>query len=145
MAFNFYEQSKYQKTAKSTFPHCNSILMQKIHTYVCVILSTLNCKKFQYLTRFPTKIDGANVLFFTFINPDSMKVPKSFEKLAKTRGTRAEGAVPSDTVIMFAIGGQLYSQDYNPWHWLTSKEAAEAMAIEVATWPDRYGCDGLGK
>ena len=74
-----------------------------------------------------------------------MKVPKSFEKLAKTRGTRVEGAVSSDTVIMFAIGGQLYSQDYNPWHWLTSKEAAEAMAIEVATWPDRYGCDGLGK
>ena len=72
-----------------------------------------------------------------------MKVPKSFEKLAKTRGTRVEGAVPSDTVIMFAIGGQLYSQDYNPWHWLTSKEAAEAMAEEVATWPDRYGCDGI--
>ena len=32
---------------------------------------------------------------------------------------------------------------YNPWHWLTSPEAAEAMAAEVATWPDRFGCDGI--
>ena len=41
-------------------------------------------------------------------------------------------------MIIFAIGGIQYSTDYNPWHWLTSKEAAEAMAIEVATWPDKY-------
>ena len=82
--------------------------------------------------------EGANVLFFTFINPDSMIVPNSFVNLAASRGTNAEGAVPHDTMIIFAIGGILYSTDYNPWHWLTSKEAAEAMAIEVATWPDKY-------
>jgi hypothetical protein len=33
--------------------------------------------------------------------------------------------------------------DYIPWKWLTSKEAAEAMAEEVASWPDKYGCDGI--
>ena len=61
-----------------------------------------------------------------------------FRTLAASRGTNAEGAVPQDTMIIFAIGGIQYSTDYNPWHWLTSKEAAEAMAIEVATWPDKY-------
>ena len=81
--------------------------------------------------------EGANVLFFTFINPESMAVPKSFTNLAASRGTNAEGAVPKDTMIIFAIGGIKYSTDYNPWHWLTSKEAAEAMAVEVATWPDK--------
>jgi hypothetical protein len=41
--------------------------------------------------------EAANVLFFTFINPESMKVPKAFEKLAATRGTSAPGAIPEDT------------------------------------------------
>jgi len=36
-----------------------------------------------------------------------------------------------------------FSIQYNPWHWLTSKEAAEAMAEKVATWPDLYNCDGI--
>ena len=92
---------------------------------------------------YPYQQQGANVLFFTFINPDTMIIPKAFEKLAATRGTNTEGAVPQDTVIIFAIGGIQYSHQYNPWHWLTSKEAAEAMAEEVATWPDKYGCDGI--
>ena len=87
---------------------------------------------------FPYQQMAANVLFFTFINPESMAVPKSFTNLAASRGTNSEGAVPKDTMIIFAIGGIKYSTDYNPWHWLTSKEAAEAMAVEVATWPDKY-------
>ena len=29
-----------------------------------------------------------------------------------------------------------------PWL-VTSKEAAEEMAAEVATWPEKYGCDGI--
>ena len=33
-----------------------------------------------------------------------MDIPPSFKKLAKTRGTNAPGAVPADTVIIFAIG-----------------------------------------
>ena len=47
---------------------------------------------------------AANVLFFTFIHPVTMDVPPAFEDLAKTRGTGVEGAIPSDTVILFAIG-----------------------------------------
>ena len=47
---------------------------------------------------------GSNVLFFSFIHPQTMEVPKSFQKLAKSRGTDAPGAVPADTVIIFAIG-----------------------------------------
>ena len=89
---------------------------------------------------YPYQQQGANVLFFTFINPESMTVPKSFDKLAATRGTDADGAVPEDTVIIYAIGGIHYSTVYNPWHWLTSKEAAEEMAVQVANW--KY-CDGI--
>jgi len=44
---------------------------------------------------------------------------------------------------MFAIGGYAYSLKPNPWHWLTSKEAAEKMAEKVSTWPEKYGCDGI--
>lgn len=44
---------------------------------------------------------------------------------------------------MFAIGGYSYSLSPNPWHWLTSKEAAEEMAVRVAAWPEKYGCDGI--
>merc|ERR1712200_38354 len=86
---------------------------------------------------------GANVLFFTFINPATMVIPESFKNLAKTRGTGAEGAVPADTVIIFAIGGYAYSIDPNPWDWLTSMEKAAAMAEQVATWKDLYGIDGI--
>ena len=86
---------------------------------------------------------AANVLFFTFIHPETMDVPPAFQKLAATRGTGASGAVPANTVIMFAIGGYAYSLKPNPWHWLTSKAAAEKMAEKVATWPDLYGCDGI--
>ncbi len=47
---------------------------------------------------------GANVLFFTFIHPETMDIPPAFKKLAATRGTGQPGAVPKDTVIIFAIG-----------------------------------------
>jgi len=87
--------------------------------------------------------EGSNVLFFTFIHPDTMDVPPSFQKMAASRGTDKPGAVPADTVIMFAIGGYAYSIKPNPWHWLTSKEKAEAMAEKVAQWPELYGCDGI--
>jgi len=86
---------------------------------------------------------GSNVLFFTFIHPDTMEIPPSFQKMAASRGTDKPGAVPADTVIMFAIGGYAYSIKPNPWHWLTSKEKAEAMAEKVAKWPEQYGCDGI--
>merc|ERR1719232_1966879 len=92
---------------------------------------------------FPWQQESSNVLFFTFIHPDTMEVPKAYKKLAATRGTGAPGSVPANTVIMFAIGGYAYSIKPNPWHWLTSKEAAEKMAEKVATWPGLYGCDGI--
>jgi len=87
--------------------------------------------------------EAANVLFFTFIHPDTMEVPPSFQKLAATRGTGEVGSVPKNTVIMFAIGGYAYSLKPNPWQWLTSREAAEVMAVRVASWPEKYGCDGI--
>lgn len=86
---------------------------------------------------------GANVLFFTFIHPQTMEIPPAFESLAKTRGKNEEGAIPEKTVIIFAIGGYAYSVKQNPWNWLTSKEAAEAMAVKVAEWPSKYNCDGI--
>merc|ERR1719483_1323280 len=87
--------------------------------------------------------EASNVLFFTFIHPDTMDVPSSYQKLAATRGSGTTGSVPADTVIIFAIGGYAYSQNPNPWKWLKSKAAAEEMAVKVAKWPEQYGCDGI--
>merc|ERR1712183_283261 len=92
---------------------------------------------------FPWQQESSNVLFFTFIHPESMEVPRAYRKLAATRGTGAPGSVPANTVIMFAIGGYAYSIKPNPWHWLTSRAAAEEMAEKVAEWPELYGCDGI--
>merc|ERR1712079_584221 len=92
---------------------------------------------------FPWQQEASNVLFFTFIHPDSMEVPRAYQKLAATRGSGAPGSVPANTVIMFAIGGYAYSIKPNPWHWLTSREAAEKMAEKVAKWPEQFGCDGI--
>jgi len=92
---------------------------------------------------YPYQQNGANVLFFTFINPATMDVPLAFKKLAATRGTDSEGAVPADTRIIFAIGGYEYSLRPNPWDWLTSREKAESMAVKVAQWRDDYGIDGI--
>ena len=72
-----------------------------------------------------------------------MEVPKSFQKLAATRGTDSPGAIPAETKIMFSIGGYLYSVNINPWPWLVSRDAAEAMAEQVATWFDDYVLDGI--
>ena len=53
---------------------------------------------------FPWQQEASNVLFFTFIHPETMAVPPSFKTLSDTRGTDQPGAVPKDTVIIFAIG-----------------------------------------
>jgi hypothetical protein len=37
-----------------------------------------------------------------------MKVPKAFQKLAASRGSGLDGAVPKNTKIIFAIGGYSY-------------------------------------
>ena len=45
--------------------------------------------------------------------------------------------------MLFALGGYAYSIGVNPWPWLTSREAAEAMAEQVAQWIPTYGIDGI--
>ena len=92
---------------------------------------------------YPWQQTGANALFFTFIHPGTMEVPPAFRNLANTRGSGLPGSVPEDTLIMFVIGGFVYSLDPNPWQWLLSKEAAEKMAETVSEWPDKFGCDGV--
>ena len=88
--------------------------------------------------------EGTNTLYFTFINPSLMPdVPPSFANLAKSRGKSTKGAVPAGTSIIFAIGGQAYSEKKILWKWLQTKETAVAMAKEVAKWPAKYGCDGI--
>ena len=39
---------------------------------------------------FPWQQESSNVLFFTFIHPDTMEVPPSFQKLAASRGSESE-------------------------------------------------------
>ena len=92
---------------------------------------------------YPWQQKNLNLLFFAFVNPGHMEVPLSFMKLVSSRGSGDEGAVSEDTVILFSIGGSAYSDDPNPWFWLESVEAAEKMAVEVAEWPHKYGCDGI--
>jgi len=88
--------------------------------------------------------NGSDILFFTFINPDDMPdVPPAYSNLAKTRGSNAIGSVPASTTILFAIGGQAYSEKPNPWKFLESKDAAIEMAKSVAQWDTLYGCDGI--
>ena len=43
------------------------------------------------------QVEAGNVLFFTFINPETMEVPCAFEKLMATKGSGAKGAIPDDT------------------------------------------------
>jgi len=92
---------------------------------------------------FPYQQTGSNVIYLTFLNPKLMPaVPPAMAALAQSRGSGKKGAVPAGTVVLFAIGGQAYSQG-EKWDWLTSSAKAEAMAAEVAKWPAKYGCDGI--
>ncbi len=92
---------------------------------------------------YPYQQAAGNVLFLTFINPALLPaVPPGMAALAKSRGTSASGAPPAGTVIMFSLGGEYYSEGQT-WAFLASVEAAEAMAAQVAQWPQQYGCDGI--
>ena len=78
---------------------------------------------------------GANVLFFTFINPATMDVPVAFKKLgitqdkecrhqqwlflAATRCKDTVGAIPCDTRVIFAIGGWDSLIDFNQQWFIT--------------------------
>jgi len=92
---------------------------------------------------FPYQQTGSNLIYLTFLNPKLMPaVPPGMAALAQSRGSGKPGAVPAGTAVLFAIGGQAYS-DEKPWDWLTSPAKAEAMAAQVAKWPETYGCDGI--
>jgi hypothetical protein len=82
------------------------------------------------------KDGAANVFYLTFINPSNMAVPPSFTSF--TKNANVNGAT-----VMFAVGGYSYSMHPNPWPFLESVEAAEAMAAQVAQWPSKHGCDGI--
>ncbi len=91
----------------------------------------------------PYQQEGFSTLYLTFIRPDTMEVPPAFTRLARTRGTNQAGAVPAQTRIIFAIGGIAYSTSINPWPWLTTPEAARAMAHRVSAWSRDHGADGV--
>eukprot|EP01084_Bolivina_argentea_P051239 94253_1 len=66
-------------------------------------------------------------------------VPPAMASLAKCKGKA--GCPPVTTPVIFSIGGEAYS--HSTWSWLESTSAAEAMAVEVATWDTKYGADGV--
>lgn len=81
---------------------------------------------------------GANVLFLAFVNPSKMPaLPPAMAYIGKNH--------LSSQKVIASIGGQAYSAkaDAEMWPWLQSKDAAEAMAVEVAKWPEQYGIDGI--
>lgn len=81
---------------------------------------------------------GANVLFLAFVNPSLMPaLPAAMAHIGKNK--------LSSQKVIASIGGQAYSASAGAdmWPWLQSKEAAEAMAVEVAKWPTQYGMDGV--
>lgn len=81
---------------------------------------------------------GANVLFLAFVNPSLMPaLPPAMERIGKNK--------LSTQKVIASIGGQAYSASAGAdmWPWLQSKDAAEAMAVEVAKWPEQYGMDGV--
>eukprot|EP01084_Bolivina_argentea_P229092 386738_1 len=59
--------------------------------------------------------------------------------LAKCKGK--PGCPPTNTPVIFSIGGESYSN--KQWPWLASQSAAESMAAEVAQWDTKYGADGI--
>ncbi len=86
---------------------------------------------------------GANVLYFTFINPTTNSVPPAFSALAQLIRKKAIDSGMRRPTLLFAIGGYDYSNNPNPWPFLESVEASKSMAEEVSTWPEKYGCDGI--
>ena len=81
---------------------------------------------------YPYQMEGANVLWLTFINPTLMPaVPPAMANLAKCKGQ--SGCPNITTPVIFSIGGEAYSLE--TWPWLASQSAAESMAAEVAVCP----------
>ena len=49
------------------------------------------------------QVQAGNVLFFTFVNPETMIVPNAYAKLMATKGSGAKGSIPDDTSEFFLI------------------------------------------
>ena len=88
------------------------------------------------------QVEGANVLFMTFVDPQTMELPVAMRNLAASRGKSETGSVPHATKLIASVGGQGYSKSH-VWTFLSSPESARAMAATVATWWDDYGVDGI--
>ena len=50
------------------------------------------------------KILGFYIASYFFLTKLNFSFTTAFQKLAKTRGTNVDGAVPANTVVIFAIG-----------------------------------------
>eukprot|EP01084_Bolivina_argentea_P030950 57308_1 len=63
------------------------------------------------------QINGTNVIFLTFVNPQDMPaIPPAMSNLAKCKGK--PGCPPTNTPVIFSIGGESYSN--KQWPWLSS-------------------------
>jgi hypothetical protein len=87
------------------------------------------------------QLHGANVLWLTFLNPNTMTLPPAMINLAHCRGSGQSGCPMSNQTIIISIGGEAYSND--PWPWLESADAAQSMAGTVSQWPSKYNIDGI--
>lgn len=87
------------------------------------------------LPDYMTQAGGPNVFWLAFVNPVDMAIPDSMVHVSRNR--------PAGSLVIPSVGGYTYSLNPNPWAWLESASAAEAMAAQVATWPSKYGFDGI--
>lgn len=87
------------------------------------------------LPAYMTQSGGPNVFWLAFLNPINMSIGPGMVEVSKNR--------PAGSLVIPSVGGYSYSMHPNPWPWLKSASAAEAMAQEVATWPKKYGFDGI--
>ena len=88
---------------------------------------------------YPYQEKGANVIWMTFVNPETMPaIPPAMKRLAACKGE--EGCPGKDVPTIVSVGGESYS--LKPWSWLSTNEQAEHMAKQVASqWPSSI--DGI--
>ena len=89
------------------------------------------------------QVEGANVIFMTFVDPKTMEVPVAMRNLAASRGKSETGSVPHATKLIVSVGGQAYSASRKSWPFMKTPENARAMAATVSKWQDDYGVDGI--
>ena len=88
---------------------------------------------------YPYQINGSNVIFLTFIEPETMAIPPAMAYLSLNRDQ--QGCPTSQQKVIYSVGGYSYSQ--KSWSWLATQSQAESMAATVATWQSKYNVDGI--